>query len=49
MRADADPDRLLDLLGGAISMPLLFGQDLPESEAESIVAQVLTGFAPKSP
>lgn len=50
LRADSDPKRLLDLLGGAISMPLLFGQDLPdESEAESIVDQVLTGFAPKSP
>jgi AcrR family transcriptional regulator len=48
LRADADPARLLDLLGGTISIPLLFGQDLPdESEAESIVDQVLAGFAPQ--
>jgi AcrR family transcriptional regulator len=46
LRADTDPNRLLDLLGGAISMPYLFGQDLPdESEAESIVDQMLSGFA----
>ena len=46
LRADTDPIRLLDLLGGAISMPYLFGQDLPdESEAESIVDQLLSGFA----
>ncbi len=46
LRPDTDPNRLLDLLGGAISMPCLFGQDLPdESEAESIVDQLLSGFA----
>ena len=46
LRDDTDPNRLLDLLGGAISMPYLFGQDLPdESEAESIVDQLLSGFA----
>jgi hypothetical protein len=46
LRADTDPTRLLDLLGGAISMPYLFGQDLPdESDAESIVDQLLSGFA----
>jgi AcrR family transcriptional regulator len=48
LRADTDPSRLLDILGGAISMPCLFGQDLPdESEAESIVDHVLTGFGPQ--
>lgn len=45
LRADTDPTRLLDLLMGTISIPLLFGQRLPdESAAESIVDQVLNGF-----
>jgi AcrR family transcriptional regulator len=47
LRNDADPARLLDLLNGPMTMALIFGGDLPkESEAESIVDQVLEGFAP---
>jgi AcrR family transcriptional regulator len=50
LRADTDPTRLLDLLMGTVALPLLFGQELPdESEAESIVDQVLTGFATPHP
>lgn len=46
LRTDTDPHRLLDVLMGTISMPLLFSQPLPpESDAEAIVDQVLGGFA----
>ena len=46
LRAGTDPNRLLDLLMGTVAMPLLFFQDVPEmSQAESIVDQVLSGFA----
>ena len=46
LRADTDPTRLLDLLMGTVTMPLLFFQDIPPiDQAESIVDQVLTGFA----
>jgi AcrR family transcriptional regulator len=46
LRADTDPNRLLDLLMGTVAMPLLFFQDVPAmSQAESIVDQVLSGFA----
>jgi AcrR family transcriptional regulator len=46
LRETVDPDRMLDLLMGALLVPLLFGQELPlDSEAEAIVDQVLTGFA----
>jgi AcrR family transcriptional regulator len=46
LRADTDPNRLVDLLMGTIAMPLLFFQDVPAvSQAESIVDQVLSGFA----
>lgn len=46
LRADTDPGRLVDLLMGTVVMPLLFFQDPPaENEAESIVDQVLSGFA----
>jgi AcrR family transcriptional regulator len=49
LRADTEPARLLDLLMGTVSMPLLFAQPLPvESESESIVDQVLAGFATDS-
>jgi hypothetical protein len=49
LRADTEPARLLDLLMGTVSMPLLFAQPLPvESAAESIVDQVLAGFATDS-
>jgi hypothetical protein len=49
LRADTDPARLLDLLNGPISMALIFGLKVPKvSEAESIVDQVLEGFAPKA-
>ncbi len=46
LRAETEPGRLLDLLMGTVSMPLLFAQPLPqESDSESIVDQVLAGFA----
>lgn len=46
LRADTDPTRLVDLLMGTVTMPLLFFQDIPPvDEAESIVSQVLLGFA----
>jgi AcrR family transcriptional regulator len=46
LRTDTDPNRLLDLLMGTVAMPLLFFQDVPAmSQAESIVDQVLSGFA----
>jgi tetracycline repressor-like protein len=46
LRADTEPNRLLDLLMGTVSMPLLFFQDVPAiDEAEVIVDQVLSGFA----
>lgn len=49
LRADADPSRILDHLQGPISMALIFGLTLPKvSEAESMVDQVLEGFAPKA-
>jgi hypothetical protein len=48
LRRDTDPGRLVDVLMGTVSMPLLFSQDLPkESQAASIVDQVLEGFAGK--
>ncbi len=48
LRRDTDPGRLVDVLMGTVSMPLLFSQDLPkESQAASIVDQVLEGFAAK--
>lgn len=48
LRRDTDPGRLIDVLMGTVSMPLLFSQDLPkESQAASIVDQVLEGFAAK--
>jgi AcrR family transcriptional regulator len=48
LRENIDPNRLLDLLMGTIALPLLFGQEVPlESEAGSIVDQVLTGFGPQ--
>jgi len=49
LREDVDPNRMLDLLMGTVALPLLFGLALPlDSEAETIVDQVLTGFAPSS-
>jgi AcrR family transcriptional regulator len=46
LRADTNPTRLLDLLMGTVTMPLLFFQDIPPvDQAESIVDQVLSGFA----
>jgi AcrR family transcriptional regulator len=46
LREDVDPNRMLDLLMGTVAVPLMFGLTLPlESEAETIVDQVLTGFA----
>jgi AcrR family transcriptional regulator len=48
LRADTDPNRLVNLLMGTITMPLLFFQDVPAvDQAESIVDQVLEGFATK--
>ena len=49
LHAIADPSRILDLLGGPITMALVFGLKIPaESEAESIVDQVLEGAAARS-
>lgn len=46
LRKTTDPHRLIDLLMGTVSMPLLFSQPLPsESDAETIVDQVLEGLA----
>ena len=45
LRADTNPGRLVDLLMGTITMPLLFFQEPPAvDEADAIVDQVLTGF-----
>jgi AcrR family transcriptional regulator len=50
LRADVDPNRILDLLMGPITMAVLFGQEVPpETEAESIVDQVLNGLVPAQP
>jgi AcrR family transcriptional regulator len=50
LRETVDPIRMLDLLMGTVAVPLLFGQEVPpDSEAEAIVDQVLTGFAPQPP
>jgi AcrR family transcriptional regulator len=46
LRAETNPEMLVDLLMGTVAMPMLFFQDLPaESDAGSIVDQVLSGFA----
>jgi AcrR family transcriptional regulator len=46
LRIDTNPDRLIDLLMGTITMPLLFFQDVPAVEdAPSIVDQVLSGYS----
>jgi len=46
LRPETDPARLIDLLMGTIVTPLLFSAPLPSrSDAESIVDQVLEGFA----
>jgi AcrR family transcriptional regulator len=46
LRADTKPGRLVDLLMGTITMPILFFQDGPGAdEAGEIVDQVLSGFA----
>jgi AcrR family transcriptional regulator len=45
LREGTRPSRLVDLLMGTISMPLLFFQAVPSvDEAEEIVDQVLSGF-----
>ncbi len=50
LRSDTNPDRLIDLLMGTITMPMLFFQDAPTpEEAESIVDQVLSGYSAPSP
>lgn len=49
LRQDAEPSRLIDLLMGSILTPLLFSAPLPaRADAESIVDQVLEGFAAAS-
>jgi AcrR family transcriptional regulator len=46
LRSDTNPNRLVDVLMGAVSMPLLFFQDLPPvDDAGIIVDQVMSGFA----
>jgi AcrR family transcriptional regulator len=48
LRLLVDPTRFLDLLIGAVALPTLFNLPLPkESEAESIVDQVLDGLTPR--
>jgi AcrR family transcriptional regulator len=50
LRADTDPNRLVDVLMGTIVMPMLFFQDPPAvDEASAIVDQVLSGFASQVP
>lgn len=45
LRADTEPSLLLNVLMGNVSMPLIFAQPLPpESDAETIVDHVLSGF-----
>jgi AcrR family transcriptional regulator len=45
LRSGTSPSRLVDVLMGTISMPLLFFQELPTAdEAQEIVDQVLSGF-----
>jgi AcrR family transcriptional regulator len=49
LRSDTDPDRLIDLLMGTITMPMLFVQDAPTpADAPSIVDQVLSGYSAPS-
>jgi AcrR family transcriptional regulator len=44
LRADTDPQRLLDMLEGPLVLPLLFSQTPPEeSDAQAIVDRVLYG------
>jgi AcrR family transcriptional regulator len=46
LRSDTNPDRLIDLLMGTITMPMLFFRDVPTVEdAQSIVDQVLSGYS----
>jgi AcrR family transcriptional regulator len=48
LRLLVDPARLLDLLMGTVVVPALFDMPVPdESEAESIVDQVLLGLTPR--
>lgn len=48
LRSDTEPSRLIDLLMGTVTLPLLFSQDLPHaSEAPGIVDFLLDGFAAK--
>jgi AcrR family transcriptional regulator len=48
LRPDTNPGRLVDLLMGTITMPVLFFQEVPAAdEAGGIVDQVLLGFAPR--
>lgn len=45
LRADTEPSLLLNVLMGNVSVPLIFAQPLPpESDAETIVDHVLSGF-----
>jgi len=46
LRSDTNPDRLIDLLMGTITMPMLFFREVPTPEdAQSIVDQVLSGYS----
>ena len=46
LRGDTDPDRLIDLLMGTITTPMLFFQDVPTvEESQSIVDLVLSGYS----
>lgn len=49
LRSDTNPDRLIDVLMGTITTPLLFFQDVPGiEEAPSIVDQILSGYSSHS-
>lgn len=46
LRRDTEPRRLVNLIMGTVTMPLLFSQAPPkDSQAQDIVDQVLEGFA----
>lgn len=46
LRPDTDARRMLDALMGAVAVPLVLGQPLPdESEADAIVEGILHGYA----
>ena len=48
LRADTDPDRLIDLMMGPVAMPMIFMRPMPhERDAGKIVDLALDGFVPR--